>query len=282
MPVYFLAKQIRIRNANAMSSAYIVGFPAITAWLGGVRAVERKLTTENIKFTGVAIVSHDFEIQTRKYRRELHAHIKGALLPLDKADNDGNTKNASFVELATCHATVSLLIKAEGVDDKEKADSLELEIRENLTRNHLAGGTVEDVKEVKTIFLDDDDDERSVLRQLMPGYAIIERRDLLKGGNPLKKMLDTMSVEATYNGSGWDYKRKESGWIVPISVGFKALSNIGTASNTRVPNFKHCLVEPVVTMGEFKMPHRFRRIKDIMWRYSADVDNGMYLCVNQG
>lgn len=277
MSVYCLAKNIRVCSANAMSSSYTVGFPAITAWLGGVRAIERKLKTDGIKFTGVAIVSNDFEMQTHKHQRENHAHIKGVLFTPDV--ENGKPKPASFIHQATCHVIVSLLIETEGIDNKAQADALGYEIKELLLQNPLAGGTVTQVEAVE--FLDDDENERSILRKLMPGYLIIERRDLLKGGDPLKKMMDVISVEASYNGEGWEYKRKMSGWIVPIAVGFKAVSDFVSAKNSRAPNVKHRFVEPVVTLGEFKMPHRFKRIEDIMWRYRADEKNGLYLCVNQ-
>ena len=40
---YLLLKNIMIQNANALSGALIAGFPAVTAWLGFVYALERKV-----------------------------------------------------------------------------------------------------------------------------------------------------------------------------------------------------------------------------------------------
>jgi len=40
---YLLLKNILIRNANALSGALIAGFPAVTAWLGFIHALERKV-----------------------------------------------------------------------------------------------------------------------------------------------------------------------------------------------------------------------------------------------
>ncbi|MGL5336624.1 MAG: type I-F CRISPR-associated protein Csy2, partial [Enterovibrio sp.] len=34
---------LKIHNANALSSPFTIGFPAMTAWLGFMRALERKL-----------------------------------------------------------------------------------------------------------------------------------------------------------------------------------------------------------------------------------------------
>ena len=36
--------------------------------------------------------------------------------------------------------------------------------------------------------------------------------------------------------------------------------------------------ESLVTLGEFKMPHRFDFIDDMLWRYHYDIENNLYLC----
>ncbi|HNL81302.1 MAG TPA: type I-F CRISPR-associated protein Csy2, partial [Agitococcus sp.] len=38
---FLLIPHIKIHNANAMSSPYTIGFPAMTAWLGAVHALQR-------------------------------------------------------------------------------------------------------------------------------------------------------------------------------------------------------------------------------------------------
>ena len=43
MKAYLLISHLRIHNANAMSSTLTIGVPAMTAWLGAVHALERKL-----------------------------------------------------------------------------------------------------------------------------------------------------------------------------------------------------------------------------------------------
>ncbi|WP_415735253.1 type I-F CRISPR-associated protein Csy2, partial [Legionella pneumophila] len=43
-----LLPSIRVQNANALSSPFTIGFPAMTGWLGGVHALQRKLNTNSI------------------------------------------------------------------------------------------------------------------------------------------------------------------------------------------------------------------------------------------
>ena len=59
--------RIRVENANALSSAFTIGFPAMTAWLGASHALQRALNAsgwEELSFTGVGVVSHEFHLQT--------------------------------------------------------------------------------------------------------------------------------------------------------------------------------------------------------------------------
>lgn len=43
----------------------------------------------------------------------------------------------------------------------------------------------------------------------------------------------------------------------------------------------HRFVEPVVTLGEFKMPYRFTDIDEMMWHYEYEEEQQLYLCKNQ-
>lgn len=44
MKTYIVLPDVQIHNANAMSSTYTIGFPAMTAWLGAVHALQRNLS----------------------------------------------------------------------------------------------------------------------------------------------------------------------------------------------------------------------------------------------
>ena len=76
----------------------------------------------------------------------------------------------------------------------------------------------------------------------------------------------------------WKSERKTSGWLVPIAVGFQGISELGVAKNQRDPNTPHRFAESVVTLGEFKMPYKITSIDEILWQYSYDKENALYLC----
>ncbi|MCP5575774.1 type I-F CRISPR-associated protein Csy2, partial [Klebsiella pneumoniae] len=89
MRQFLLIPHLKIHNANAMSSPYTIGFPAMTAWLGAVHALQRKLHSKNteVELTKIAVSCHDFNLQNYKGRGDFVHSIVGTANPLDK---DGN------------------------------------------------------------------------------------------------------------------------------------------------------------------------------------------------
>jgi len=61
---FILLLHIKVQNANALSSPFTIGFPAMTAWLGAVHALQRKLNIEfeKLKFNATAVISHEYPI----------------------------------------------------------------------------------------------------------------------------------------------------------------------------------------------------------------------------
>jgi len=60
---------IEIHNANALSSPYTIGFPAMTAWLGAVHVLQRKLHQnkkgfDEVKFNSTGVACHNINLQT--------------------------------------------------------------------------------------------------------------------------------------------------------------------------------------------------------------------------
>ena len=72
----------------------------------------------------------------------------------------------------------------------------------------------------------------------------------------------------------------KKGWIVPISIGYQAISELAITNNQRDSDTPHRFVENIVTLGEFKMAYHFDSIDEMMWRYEVDKEKGLYLCKN--
>jgi len=281
---------IKVHNANALSSPFTIGFPAMTAWLGAVHALQRKINEQGIPvaFLAAGVVSHNMDLQTYKGNNDFVHSIVGTGNPLDKTG-----ARSSFIEEARCHLDVSLVIEFDQITI-DKRDQLLAPIHHLLHANmKIAGGDIEGFKPPFCINSKegDDDDLRKVQRALMPGYALIERRDLMidamkKDADALDALIDYLAIHhscdtddegnVTWRSRRKTLNNKPAGWIVPIATGFHGISELGEALNQRDPTTPHRFAESIVTLGEFKMPHRIKLVEDMLWRYHNEGD--LYLC----
>lgn len=280
-----LIPKIRVQNANALSSPYTIGFPAMTAWLGGVHALERKLKHGHpqLQFKSMAVICHEIDLQTYKGPGDYVHSIIGTGNPLDKSG-----KRPSFIEEARCHLHVSLVMECEGlglIDYDEFTRQIEHECRGNMK---LAGGDVLDLSVPSMLEISTESDFRKLMRQLMPGHCLIERRDLMmnamqEGQDAIDALLDHLKIyhrcEQDDDGNvTWSSHRMEPGWIVPIATGFHGITDLGQAQNQRDPETPHRFAESVVTLGQFVMPYRMKDLDNMLWHYHADLENNLYLC----
>ncbi|MGD9945940.1 MAG: type I-F CRISPR-associated protein Csy2, partial [Burkholderiaceae bacterium] len=59
-----IVPHIRIQNANALSSQMTWGFPAISAFIGAMHALQRRLAGRHaLLFDGIGVICHDFQAQ---------------------------------------------------------------------------------------------------------------------------------------------------------------------------------------------------------------------------
>lgn len=284
---FLIIPQIKIHNANALSSPYTIGFPAMTAWLGGVHALQRKLGAAQFKelvFTRSAVACHSIDLQTYKGRGDYVHSIIGTGNPLDK-----NGERPSFIEEARCHLTVSLVLEYEGVD-QDDAEAFLAAVKTQLSTLKLAGGDILDFKTPELLKVDGDAELAKLTRKLMPSHVLKERRDLMieamqnQGGNidAIGALLDYLTVQhrSETDEAGqteWTAKRKTAGWIVPIATGFHGIGVLGKAGNQRDPDTPHRFAESLVTLGEFVMPYRIKRLDDLLWHSRYDAENNLYL-----
>ncbi|EJL6522793.1 type I-F CRISPR-associated protein Csy2 [Vibrio cholerae] len=277
---------LKIHNANALSSPFTIGFPAMTAWLGFVHALERKLNQaglSNLMLHSAAVVSHRCDVQTHKGEGDFVHSIIGTANPLDK---DGS--RSAFIEEARCHLDVSLVIEWSGNEEQVQQPEFTLQLQAVIATMKVAGGDVLSFGKPSVKSVITQEDTAQVLRQLMPGYVLIERRDLMidamqQGDDAIDALLGYLTVDhhceqLEDQSVAWHSQRKTSGWIVPIATGFQGISPLGEAKNQRDPDVPHRFAESVVTLGEFVMAHKIKHLDDILWQYHPDLENDLYLC----
>jgi len=280
---YLLVPHLRIINAQAASTPYTVGFPAMTSWLGFVHALERSIRQDGAlreaRLPRVAVSCHSCDLQVFRDKNNRYESLIGTKKPLRKKQNSNEFVPAQFIEEARCHLEVSLLIEVTGLDGDD-IKAFEDAVRKELPRLKGAGGDIvlsrHDLNcwKVYEIAKDDMVTEQKIRNRLMPGHVIIERQDLMSredGTDSIDRMLDVMQGICP-----------SDGWIVPIAVGFRDLSGSLEVKNQRSYDYDHHFVEPLVTMGEFIIPYRLKSIQDMMWSYEYKEAEGLYLCKNNG
>jgi CRISPR-associated protein Csy2 len=270
-----------------MSSPYTIGFPAMTAWLGAVHALQRHVQQQgfsDVSFLNVGVSCHAFDLQTYKGRGDFVSSIIGTSNPLDK---DGN--RPAFIEEARCHLTVSLLVEYEGLDPDD-LNSFNQVVDNQLHRMKIASGDILSARPVEALSLNEDEPSelRKIANKLMLGHVLIERRDLMiKSINPEKDALDALldhlklMHRAKQDEDGhvtWTSQRLAKGWLVPIAVGFQGISDLAIAQNQRDSTTLHRFAESVITLGEFVMPYRINDLDQMLWHYHVDQSQNLYLC----
>ncbi|MBL6987682.1 MAG: type I-F CRISPR-associated protein Csy2 [Methylobacter sp.] len=288
-----LIPHLRIHNANALSSPFTIGFPAMTAWLGATHALQRKLNDQGVSVTVVAtgVISHHMDLQTYRGSNDFVSSIVGTGNPLDKTG-----ARSSFIEEARCHLDVSLLVEMQGVS-QEQDEVIKERVSHILNSNmKMAGGDIQIFSPPEILVIEESNraDLSRLTRKVMPGYVLIERRDLMveameQGQDAMDALIEYVAIHHSCEQSEvgeviWKSRRKTqpdkpAGWIVPIATGFHGISDLGLAKNQRDPDNPHRFAESLVTLGEFKMPHRFESITDLLWRYQVDGENNLYQCV---
>lgn len=292
----------RVQHANTISSPLTWGFPAVSAILGAVHALQRWSAEKyDLTFDGVGIVCHHYETQTYQPGGQWNQYFTLARHPLT---SKGET--AAITEEGRIHLELSLVIGVYGTAwDKDEAGKNELaqELFAQFCTQHFAGGTIVRSHVSRSPYfvgwVDGEKEtlSRRQLSKLLPGFALISRHDLLQQraqetGSNLDAFLDFCSLrrvpKSVQTGEGqppevrWEIER-EAGWLVPIPVGFTGISPCyapGEVKHTRDPAYSAQFVESIYSLGEWRSPHRFKDIRDIFWYQHYDADKSLYLCVN--
>jgi len=283
-----------------MNCAYATGFPAMTSFLGFGYCLTYKIP--DFKFYGMGVIVHEAEFQSvQKAGKYTHT------LKLKKAPLNEKGKSASIIMKGYVHLDVSLVIECNYIPSTKQKHLRNEILPKLLTSMRLAGGDIHPIprdedgnylkNRLPSFFLASSEDDSTLKHLLMPGYAIISRIDLMDDiqkegrGDALDRLLyalssDAIPVRIEENTDGekkavYEYKRHFNGWFVPLAVGFHDLSgNLPVSYQRGSGKYEHHFVEPLMTLCEFKMPHRFDSIGDILWHYEYDEVHHNYLCIN--
>jgi CRISPR-associated protein Csy2 len=145
---------------------------------------------------------------------------------------------------------------------------------------------------------------RRLKRLLLPGFALVLREDRLvehtatlkaddENATAMDAWLDLSRLnhecrvetqKDEKNGQEkevvhWEIRRPYPGWLVPIPVGYGALSDLygsGEVANARDPDTPFRFVESLYSIGEWVSPHRIHDPEALLWFVENDLERGLY------
>lgn len=299
---------LRVQNANAVSSPLTHGFPSMTAFLGLMWAVERETRSRSLplEFNAVGVVSHAWQEQVTE-----GGFVRNFRLTRNPVDKDGGT--AAIVEEGRIHLELSLVMAVHAEHWAGNGYAAEIAtVAELVSGMRVAGGTVLPQAPIRRnqpwaeALTGSEEDRRTVFRtrvrtRLLPGSALVSRDDLLdsrlaelqaadRNASRLDAWLSLSRINWRYEPDTKDGKgawksdrRKGSGWIVPIPVGYAALGELhppGRVANARDTVTPFRFVESLYSAGEWIGPHRLRSPQHLLWYADSRPDDGLYRCRN--
>lgn len=315
-PALLMLPHLRIQNANAISSPMTHGFPSMTAFLGLMWSLERKIAGLDLEITfdSVGVICHAFDEQTTE-----GGYTKAFRLTRNPVNEHGAT--AAIVEEGRIHLDITLVFGVNGgfmQRDEARHQAIADAIGNIVAGMRVAGGSVlpsqrplSQSRPMLKVWSQATDDAAQQFRQLrrrwLPGFALVCRDDLLQqrvaklqAQNPEATALDAWLDLSRFNwrpvhvdeqeAAGpevkpkveWKHDRTE-GWIVPIPVGYGALSEVhpaGSVLNARDQSSDFRFVESLYSVGQWIGPHRLNHVCELLWYSQTDVDNGLYRCRN--
>ncbi|WP_233139286.1 type I-F CRISPR-associated protein Csy2 [Aggregatibacter actinomycetemcomitans] len=312
---YLLFKHIKIQSANAISGPLSYGFPAVSGFVGAIHALSRKLN-EKAMLDGVTIACHNYDLQAYQSTPFSDRTFIQARNPLKK-----NGETAPIIEEGKVHLDISLVIElhisdkmlSHQVENNLNCDEAKIflsECKNLLLKQRIAGGSVLSIEDVQLHYLED---EWKIKRQLLPGFVLMNAQaELIKITEELQQGLkqgDFVVLEANPDATAFDalietailhhipnhphaktnewqtYSIKQGrGWLVPIPVGYQAISPLfeaGQLQHCRTQDYPSQYVETLYSLGKWVSPLNLPEdLSRCFWRYT-EPKNNLYL-ISQG
>ncbi|EEX50303.1 type I-F CRISPR-associated protein Csy2 [Pasteurella dagmatis] len=320
---YILFDHIKVQSANAISGPLSYGFPALTGFTGAMHALNRKLSHHNVQFGGVMVACHDYELQTYQSSSFSDRTFKQTRNPIKRDGKTASIIEEGKIHLdVSLVVELSVpndeLFGALQYAGSQIAQDFLQECKDLLWKQRIAGGSVLEIGDSQLFKVEEDQD---IPLALMPAFVLMDaKQDLVniteelrtgirveqldENGNaqqsfikaqPEATALDALLEMATLhhipnhiNAGPSDWQtysvKKGRGWLVPIPVGYQAISPLFDAvkvQHCRTQQYPSQYVETIYSLGKWVFPLSLPKdLSQCFWRYNAPQNN-LYL-ISQG
>jgi CRISPR-associated protein Csy2 len=243
---YLILRNVVIRQANALSSNYIINAAPIMAI--NLFAHNLGLKTGN-ETTGVAIIHHDAQMlgETGDSFYSFAPQQRRAATFIDENDYVKGSQTLSLQPTASIHLKLSLLIEMKHNPDLKDLEKL-------LRTGRLAGGRIECVGNVSA-YAEFDESVESALPKT--GFWLVERQDLMKKhANPLEAMMAAIGKTSRKSKTAEGEEEAPSdSWLVPTVLGYAATSEFEARTGVRMLDDGafplHAFAEPLIGLAQY-------------------------------
>ncbi len=299
-----------VQNANAISSPLTHGFPAISAFLGLMWALERQTVALglDLQFNAVGVIAHRANEQSTKNQ----GFVNSFRLTRNPVDQGGST--AAIVEEGRIHLDLSLVfaVQSKALLEEVQREKVATQVHDVVSRMRIAGGIIipSHIATRRRIpwvvpFTGDRAGQQTLFRQLkmrlLPGFALVERQDLLEkrhqqlvatnsAASRLEAWLSLSRINWSWHSEAdnadkgkWQHDRQGLGWTVPIPLGYGALTPLqapGSVANARDQTTQFRFVESLYGIGQWVSPHRLQMPQQLLWYADNKPETGLYRCRN--
>lgn len=250
--IYLVLGPLSVDGMTAQQPDIVAGYPAPTAvaGLGYKFALDlSKTQVGKVMANGTAVVVHDHSV--------MDGHVK---LPLEDKAKIRQNKGASILDERRARASISIVISLDFENDVQD-DIIVKHAQDLLPGLYFAGGKAFPVyngQPTKVLVAKNHDGLVSALREVPPGYVLLDRSDLMQGAadekDPLDVLLDLIEFVPQDSGDGHPrLSRRQPGWLVPVFVGYQAIEGRQIRRGVRhAEAIGHVFAESIYSVGEFR------------------------------
>jgi CRISPR-associated protein (Cas_Csy2). len=280
---YLVIGPVSVSDLAGNHPDIIAGYPMPTAvaGLGYKLGLDiRRHVGPYFKVAGTAVVVHDHS--------EQEGHPKNPVT--SKADA------APIIDELRARADLSFVLALDVEDDDDFSESYLEDAAELLSRKIpellFGGGKVFPAFDGTTLVKAADIDQLpDALRKLPAGNVLVDRHDLLEdvvssGRDTLDALLDIVEFTnvAEEGATEKEWSRRQSGWVVPICVGFQAIETPKIRPRSRINDgvTPHVYGETIYSVGEYRSLRTLLAVQSrnaldgAFWKHCADKNSGTY------
>ena len=255
-----------IRNLNAddiqaLACHAVFGAPQPTALLGFMHALARKMGMPGI-FSTISLISHEFGI------------AKGF------PKHPGKTEPAPIMDDPKAYMRFSIILRT---NDVATDDCLTLPaIVERAVMSMRISGSTLWKSEGSVVVKTGAGDIGAILSGMKNSCVLMDRTNILPlngtGEDSLASLLNFLS--ASRNEVSGNFERPLKGWLVPLLVGYRAISKPRRISGLRGNAPEHAWVEEILGLGQWIPLSKARRedFSSCLWGYEkTGTERGLFL-----